>query len=1229
MTQNATLLSYSTPRIEPLTSLPHGLIGYSARGCGQSGENCDLLLPSDYLFFSVPPDVEVRLHVQASGIRELEGSATDVARVVRSPSGDLFEPAGAEAVPSRWAELVGVRLFRRTRLAVVRVNLVVSGDGSLLTSTGIDHVLEHGPHSSGRPSRPGGREGELLSILLERDARGWRAAGPDTGDRESPFWGRPWVRIEVDTAGICQLHGSDIPAATGSMTSTLALFTGRGREMGQESPWDEAYEPIPVSLIVDDGGDGLLDSGDRLLFPCRGLSWWESVPDSTASHYTHRYDHANCYWLTWGGEGGPLADTVSGEHTGAPSLPSVHLARRHYESEVHWMRGLVPSDWVWDRNSGSGTQWLHHLFSLPGCTGEGYLRVYLRSEEYGRHRIRVYMNQVTLADTSWEDLAPFELLVPCDEYIEGDNRLSVEIVREYSSETVVLDWFEVFYDRPNSGMIDYPIQTACWGVTGRRALEWDDALDDRMVVLVENETSATVVVPDSGSQVVELELSPLEETLVYLLRDEEDLLSPVSVSEAGPGRILGTMDGADRLYVVADHLMNDLQPLAERDAGGQMVTLTEVFDEMNGGVKDPQAIRALADLAVSGWSAMPLDLILVGNGHYDPRGFQTTRPSYIEPLYEPGGYVNDDIYALTSADTLYPQMAVSRICTSNRTDVEVIADLSLQYCEGLQSGDWQARILGAADDERSGKHNQDEVFHTEDMENLLENDVPTRFRALKHYMIFYDWNDLWKKPEAREDFIELWNEGAMMVLFLGHGAAEQLADEGLMYIEDADLLHCSGRLPVAFFGSCAVGEYHSPFHSCIAQEVTTCPGGGAIAGIGATGLTAGTSNANLMSELMQVLLEPGAGPLSSAQYLLVAKIHNGYSSNDLQYTLFGDGSVMPAVVSEAGFDLDCPGLMTGELAGVDAVCPGQGFATVMGFESSRPDTYYTFRQSKPIAFIASGSAFFDGSATAYPGFHIDMFVPVDADTGSMARVQSFFVGEGIAAAAAEYPLPLGYGSPSGADTTGPEIELWIAGFRNDPSPSVTGEPTVCAILSDSSGINLLGNTGRQLVLYVDGSPGDVSGCFSYYPGSWTTGSLETSLPAVEPGEHSLELRASDGVLNRSSETMSFTLTETDGMTLTNVFVYPNPCPGQACFNWTLGEDALVSIEIFTISGRKILDIGNISGRAGYNQYQWDGLDQDGDRLASGSYLFRIAASAGASGGVAGSACFTGLLAVLR
>ncbi|MBD3277782.1 MAG: hypothetical protein GF388_05750 [Candidatus Aegiribacteria sp.] len=585
--------------------------------------------------------------------------------------------------------------------------------------------------------------------------------------------------------------------------------------------------------------------------------------------------------------------------------------------------------------------------------------------------------------------------------------------------------------------------------------------------------------------------------------------------------------------------------------------------------------------------------------------------------------VSDDFFSVVEGSDL-PQMAVSRIAVTNRSDVQIVAERSLAYRSGENSGEWQTRVLGAADDERHPDYpSSDERYHTQSMERMLTDHLPDVLMPVKMYMILYDWTVGWQKPEAREDYIEMWKDGYLITIFMGHGSYDQLADEGLFFLSDVNLLDCDSRLPLAFYGSCDVGLFQDPSTTCIGQQLVVTPSGGAILGLAATHLTSGTMNETFFSAVLDNLFANQG--LSVGMCTLLGKIDVGYSTNQMQYELFGDGSLELAFPWNS-FSVNSDTLYSGEINSIEGTAPGQGLVMIEAYESCVQDTYYTHNQSLPIEYLSMPGRYYSGAVSAGSDFLVNMFIPLDSDTGGMARTQLIFTDSDQLAAATTYRQWLRRGDPL-PDTEGPEVELWLDGYRNKEDPSVSGELTVRAVLSDTSGINLLGNVGRQLALYVDDVPRNVSDYFQYNQGSSTTGELTVEIGTLDPGSHELRLRASDGLLNVTETQMTFNVTEDNVFEISSVFAYPNPCDEGTSVNWVQTTPGKIDISIYTVAGRRISEFRNIEGEPGYNQCWWNCRDADGDPVASGSYIFIISAASAESSGEGSEA--TGVIAVVR
>jgi hypothetical protein len=71
--------------------------------------------------------------------------------------------------------------------------------------------------------------------------------------------------------------------------------------------------------------------------------------------------------------------------------------------------------------------------------------------------------------------------------------------------------------------------------------------------------------------------------------------------------------------------------------------------------------------------------------------------------------------------------------------------------------------------------------------------------------------------------------------------------------------------------------------------------------------------------------------------------------------------------------------------------------------------------------------------------------------------------------------------------------------------------------------------------------------------------------------------------------------------------YPNPFAGQTTIAFALAEASEVQVSVYDVLGRKVATVVDKAMSAGTHQVSWDGQSDDGRRLASGAYFYRIEA----------------------
>lgn len=73
--------------------------------------------------------------------------------------------------------------------------------------------------------------------------------------------------------------------------------------------------------------------------------------------------------------------------------------------------------------------------------------------------------------------------------------------------------------------------------------------------------------------------------------------------------------------------------------------------------------------------------------------------------------------------------------------------------------------------------------------------------------------------------------------------------------------------------------------------------------------------------------------------------------------------------------------------------------------------------------------------------------------------------------------------------------------------------------------------------------------------------------------------------------------------------YPNPFNPVTTINYQVPFESKVNIEVYNILGQKVITLIDDKKQAGYYDVQWDGHSQNGAKVSSGIYIYRMTAEA--------------------
>jgi len=272
-----------------------------------------------------------------------------------------------------------------------------------------------------------------------------------------------------------------------------------------------------------------------------------------------------------------------------------------------------------------------------------------------------------------------------------------------------------------------------------------------------------------------------------------------------------------------------------------------------------------------------------------------------------------------------------------------------------------------------------------------------------------------------------------------------------------------------------------------------------------------------------------------------------------------------------------------------------------------------------MSYSVPGNIIFKGVTTVINGdFTFSFIVPLDINyTYGKGRITYYAYDDAIDVNGSFDNITIGGFSANGiSDTEGPKIKLFMNDTLFKDGDITDTAPTLLAMLSDESGINVSGTgIGHDVVAWIDGNTAESIVLNSLYKSDKSgisSGSLSCPLSVSEEGSHILTLRAWDNLNNFSQVTLKFIVNTNGAFTLTNHSCYPNPAEGETNFSISHNrpaENIDITITIFNGSGEVIRVLKQSSMTGGYKipDIKWDCCTESGSRAAGGVYIWKAEA----------------------
>ena len=749
------------------------------------------------------------------------------------------------------------------------------------------------------------------------------------------------LHIEVPDSGVYALDYASIvaqqPGLKDCASDTLALLN-HGVE-------------VPLRIIGDD--NGRFGAGARIEWVGQALhgpqSWFD--PYSTVNVYqlaAQPGTHARMHEVAGGN---------------AAKRPASLTRLAHFEQENFLLRlsdhemkrGDEPDVWQWAKLTPVDPKPFSFAFDLPDAAvrdARGAEPAALTVAFHGvssaappapgtkqavaDHRVDVTLNGKALPPQEWMGIGnsraqlqvPRSLLKPKGNTItiQVPKRTAADDPKNFVVDVVMLNWIELRY--PVEGNLD--ADTSAF-----------TASDGAPVELVYSGSDAPELLDADGGYQHMSTASAGHYRGVAMHRASE-LFAATNASIRRPETVRPISDvdprradpGYDYVIVAHPRLLQAIEPLAayHREHGHRVAVFNvdDLYDDFNGGIAHPSAIRDALAWGHEHWQVKPRYLLLVGDASNDirhdirserleqtafaarphplagemlnPRGFvgmpttlypawnkelpnRNLIPTWQVPSLSYGQSASDNPYATLDARSIKPDIAVGRFPVVEPQEVDAIVAKTIEYLEHPAPGPWHRDMVFISTDEvASFKKGADEIATSLDHQGFGVDSIYTKVDAEQAVL-------------AHDELKKQLNAGSLLVHFIGHGGqyiwrVGPPAD--LFTLEDVSKLTNAGRYPMVLAMTCFSAPFDNPTADSIGERLLREPNKGAVAVFAASWTN--SPNPQYSKQLIGELLKVG-NPIGDAIVAAKARIQDPTFVET--YNLLGDPALVLARPREA------------------------------------------------------------------------------------------------------------------------------------------------------------------------------------------------------------------------------------------------------------------------------------------------------------------------------------------
>lgn len=726
---------------------------------------------------------------------------------------------------------------------------------------------------------------------------------------------------------------------------------------------------------------------------------------------------------------------------------------------------------------------------------------------------------------------------------------------------------------------------------------------------------------------------------------------------------------ADYIMLAHPEFMDEAKRLADfhRNELGHsvhLVTLDKVYNEFSGGKADISAFRDFLKMFHDrSQGAYPKYVLLFGDGSYDFKNIKGQGKNFIPTyqsrnyLYQETSYTSDDFFVLLSDEDGFfgeasnidgdktiqacqMDAAIGRLPVNSKEEAKDMVDKIIAYAKGTEYfGTWKNKVL-LVGDYKTGEgalHMAQADAHAKIIE--VENPCINIDKVyLDNYPAVITGSGM-TFPSAQLELIQKMDEGCLIMNWTGHGSEVAWSNAYVLRNSNFNNISNGGKMPVVVTATCEFGRYDNPEMQTGAEIFALLPMSGSIAMFTTVRLVYVSPNKVLNDRFYREVFKydalnqrmPTLGEVMKNAKNYMYAFTDDFNRNSRNFTLLGDPGITIAYpkLNASISEINGKPVVTGKNDTIPTLSEVVIKGNILNANGMLMNTYNGDMEvtvfDKPSKFVTKQIQYnfdwqknrlFNGKVSIQNGsFTLKFIVPTDVSyENGLAKISLYFHDMQQDGGGCYGNLAIFGTGAAINDKTGPDLELfindenWVSGGTTFP------DPDIYAVVSDESGINISGaGIGHEITAVLNADNAKPIMLNDYYTAdkdSYKSGKVRYKLRQLSPGEYTVKMKIWDVANNPTEAQTRFILAENAEMALTQVLNYPNPFSTHTEFivgHNQIGKNLSIQVRIYTLSGQliKTLDDEFVAEGNYYRGMAWDGLDQYGDRIGRGTYVYQV------------------------